>query len=115
MAHIFVSLYDGKPCASLITLLADYQIGPLFNTLLVMFLDESPIVEYFATQQLFINTYCQCAYIKIIISSKRFVARISFMFHCLVHNFTFCGTSRTSCFLFQSILLVQYFVQFYEG
>ena len=44
-----MSLY-GKACASLITLLADYQIGPFFKTLLVMFLDESSIVAYFATQ-----------------------------------------------------------------
>ena len=49
MAHIVVSLY-GKACASLITLLADYQIGPFFKTLLVMFLDDSSIVAYFATQ-----------------------------------------------------------------
>ena len=49
MAHIFLSHY-GKACASLITLLADYQIGPFFKTLLVMFLDESSIVAYFATQ-----------------------------------------------------------------
>ena len=49
MAHIVVSLY-GKACASLITLLADYQIGPFFKTLLDMFLDESYIVAYFATQ-----------------------------------------------------------------
>ena len=49
MAHIFVCLY-GKACISLITLLSDYQIGPFFKALVVMFLYESPIVENFATQ-----------------------------------------------------------------
>ena len=49
MAHIVVSLY-GKVSASLITLVADNQIGPLFKMFLVMLLDKISIFTYFATQ-----------------------------------------------------------------
>ena len=86
MAHIFLSHY-GKACASLTTLLEDYQISPFFKTrLYVCWCKFYCCIFCHTTCTLFINAYCQFAYIKINISFKRFVACISFMFHCFVHN-----------------------------
>ena len=81
MAHIFVSLY-GKACASLITLLADYQIGPFFKTILVMFLDEGYIVAYFATQH--------AHYLSTLIANV-LISRSKFLLNALLHTFLLCS------------------------
>ena len=80
MAHIVVSLY-GKACASLITLLADYQIGPFFKTILVMFLDEGYIVAYFATQhEHYLST----------LIANMLISRYKFLLNALLHTFLLC-------------------------
>ena len=76
-----MSLY-GKACASLITLLADYQIGPFFKTLLVMFLDESSIVAYFATQH--------AHYLSTLIANL-LISRSTFLLNALLHAFLLCS------------------------
>ena len=82
MAHIVVSLY-GKACASLITLLADYQIDPFFMALLVlvMFLNESSSVPYFAIQQ--------AQYLSTLISNV-LLSRSKFLLKALLHAFILC-------------------------
>ena len=81
MAHIVVSLYC-KACASLITLLEDYQIGPFFKTILVMFLDESYIVAYFATQH--------AHYLSTLIANV-LISRSKFLLNALLHTFLLCS------------------------
>ena len=69
-------------CASLITLLADYQISPVFKTLIVMFLDESSIVAYFAKQH--------AHYLSTVIANL-LIARSTFLLNALLHAFILCS------------------------
>ena len=116
-----IASYGTYSCVSLWQSLCifNHTFGILLN--LSLFQDEPCYVSWWefywcifchTTCTLFVNTYCQYAYIKIKVSSKCFIAHTHFMFNCLVHHFTFCETSRTLYPLFQSILSVQYFVQF---
>ena len=108
MTHIVISPY-GKVCEYFITLVSDKQIGPFSRHSLWCFLLT---VSFLHILLHFIHIihlhFLLMGFIKIMTTSKRFDACITFMFYCLVNHFNILKNFQNLV----SILAFNLFLQF---